>query len=57
MSKQLEGKIALVTGGSRGIGAAIARIINAVVPASVKRTLTAKMFRKTLASKTVPQSS
>jgi NADP-dependent 3-hydroxy acid dehydrogenase YdfG len=57
MSKQLEGKIALVTGGSRGIGAAIARIINAVAPASVKRTLTAKMFRKTLASKTVPQSS
>jgi NADP-dependent 3-hydroxy acid dehydrogenase YdfG len=57
MSKQLEGKIALVTGGSRGIGAAIAHIINAVVPASVKRTLTAKMFRKTLASKTVPQSS
>jgi NADP-dependent 3-hydroxy acid dehydrogenase YdfG len=57
MSKQLEGEIALVTGGSRGIGAAIARIINAVVPASVKRTLTAKMFRKTLASKTVPQSS
>src|SRR5947209_20518873 len=25
MSKQLEGKIALITGGSRGIGAAIAR--------------------------------
>ena len=25
MSKQLEGKIALITGGSRGIGAAIAK--------------------------------
>ena len=57
LSREFAGRRALVTGGSRGIGAAIARIINAVVPASVKRTLTAKMFRKTLASKTVPQSS
>src|SRR2546425_589386 len=35
MSKQLEGKIALITGGSRGIGAAIARRL-AVTQAALK---------------------
>jgi hypothetical protein len=32
----------------------INRIMNALVPASVKRTMTAKMFGKTLATKTAP---
>jgi hypothetical protein len=32
------------------------RIVNALVPASVKRKVTAEIFRKTLANKPAPES-
>jgi hypothetical protein len=46
-----EGLTALRENRSRIIPGRLNRIMNAVVPASVKRTMTAKMFGKALASK------
>jgi uncharacterized protein len=46
-----DGLTALRENRSRTIPGRLNRIMNAVVPASVKRTMTAKMFGKALASK------
>jgi short-subunit dehydrogenase len=46
-----EGLNALRKNRSRIVPGRLNRVMNALVPASVKRTMTAKMFRKTLASK------
>ena len=49
-----EGLNALRVNRSRIIRGRLHRIMNALVPASVKRTMTAKMLGKTLANKPAP---
>ena len=51
-----EGLSALLENRSRVVPGRMNRIMNALVPASIKRTMTAKMFAKALAAKSAAAS-